>query len=167
MTNLFWRLTLNLGLLVSGIFAILSGFLLQGGYHLNNHGAATNDQLFGLNYYYWSVSHKFSVVTMSLFVFCHVYLYKKWYKAVVKKRLFAKNKQVLTLSLFFFLTAITGFSPWIFECLEGSKTTRTAIIEIHDKLTIFLIVYLILHISKRFKWFKVTITRSYEKEKRV
>ena len=159
MKSTFSGLTINLGLIVFGMFSIFSGYLLQIGYHLQNQGTTTNDKLLGLNHYGWSASHKISVTILLLFLVYHLYQHRKWYNAIVKKRLFAKNRQVLSLSLIFILTAITGFTPWILVWHEGNEMIRNTIIEIHDKLAIFFTVYFVLHIRRKFK----RIIGSFEK----
>jgi hypothetical protein len=86
-------------------------------------------------------------------------LHWKWYKTVIKKRLVAKNIQVLTLSMLFVLVAITGFIPWFIDLLKGDEILRKAFIEIHDKFAIILSVYLILHVIKRLKWFLLPLRK--------
>jgi uncharacterized membrane protein (DUF485 family) len=83
----------------------------------------------------------------------HIYQHWNWYKAVVRKRLFTKNIQVIILSLLFALVAITGFVPWLIDLLNGDDMLRQGIIEIHDKFALILSVFLILHIAKRLKRF--------------
>lgn len=151
---------INLGLLFSALIMIFSGLLLQLQYHIGNHGnIATNNNVFGVDYYGWSSIHKISIVILSLLMIFHVYLHWKWYSTVIKKRLVSKNKQVLTLSVLFILVAVTGFIPWIIHLLEGNVMVRKAFVEIHDKLAIILSIYLVLHIIKRLKWFFTTFDK--------
>jgi len=151
------RFTVNLGLLIFGIITVFSGMLIQIKYHMGNHGnIAINDFVLGLNYHDWCVVHKISIVVLSLFAIYHIYQHWKWYKAVISKRLFAKNQQVLIFSLLFVLVAITGLTPWFIDLLKGNELLRKVFIEIHDKLAIILVVYLILHVIRRMKWFFTT-----------
>jgi hypothetical protein len=148
------NLLINLGVLVFGISAAFSGLLIQVKYHMGNHGDIDNSNtVFGMGYYGWSDIHKIAIVILSLFMFFHVSLHWKWYKAVIKKRLVNKHIQVLTLSVVFVLVAITGLVPWFIGLLGGDDNLRKAFMEIHDKLTLILLVYLILHVIKRLKWF--------------
>jgi len=127
---------------------------------MGNHGnIAINDNVFGINYRGWSVIHKVTIVILTLLMIYHVYHHWKWYKGVILKRLLAKNQQVLILSLLFVFVAITGFTPWFIDLMNGGDMTRKAFIEIHDKLTLILIIYLILHIIKRLKWFFTTFEK--------
>ncbi|MCX8055970.1 MAG: hypothetical protein N3A67_09940, partial [Ignavibacteria bacterium] len=56
----------------------------------------------------------------------------------------------------FVLVAITGLTPWFIDLLKGNELLRKVFIEIHDKLAIILVVYLILHVIRRMKWFFTT-----------
>jgi len=151
------RLLLNLGLLLSGCVTIFSGLLMQIQFHMGNHGhSAINNQALGLNYNGWSYIHKISILILSLIMIFHISQHWKWYKIVMKKRLIAKNAQVLTLSIVFILVAITGLIPWFMTIMKGHGMLRKVLIEIHDKLAIILAIYLILHVFKRLKWFYTT-----------
>lgn len=148
------RFIINLGLFIIGTVAVFTGLLIQVKYHMGNHGnIAINDEVFGINYSSWSVFHKISIVVFSVLMIYHISHHWKWYKIVVAKKLISKNRQVLILSLLFVLVAITGLTPWVIGMLKYDELTRKGIIEIHDKLAVILSVYLILHVSKRFKWF--------------
>jgi hypothetical protein len=152
------------GLLISGLLTVFSGLLIQVEYHIGNHGnIATNDYVFGISYYGWSDIHKISIVIFSLLIFSHIFLHRKWYKVVIKKKHVAKNIQVFTLSIIFILVAITGLIPWFFDLMNGDVMLRKAFIEIHDKLAIILSVYLILHVIKRLKWFFTTFEKMINK----
>ena len=121
---------------------------------MGNHGnIAINKQVFGINYYGWSDIHKICIVILSFLMIFHIFLHWKWYNVVIKKKLIAKNIQVLTLSVIFILVAITGLIPWIIDLMIGDSMLRKTFIEIHDKLAIILSVYLILHVIKRLKCF--------------
>lgn len=154
MEKIINRFIINLGLIIAGFSTIFSGMLIQIKFHMGNHGNIDiNDCVAGINYSGWSLVHKISIVALSLLVICHVYLYWKWYKAVITKRLFSKNQQVLILSVLFIIVAATGLTPWIIDLLNGDQIHRKVILEIHDKFAIILMIYLILHIIKRLKWF--------------
>lgn len=149
-----FKFFLNLGLLLFGILMAFSGFLLQIGYHMGNHGEIdTSNVVYGLDYYGWSDTHKISILLVSVFVIFHIILHWKWYMTIVRKKLVSKNRQVITLTIIFILVAITGYLPWLIKLGGGSELTRKMFLEIHDKITLVLIVYLILHVTKRFKWY--------------
>lgn len=160
MGNYINRFIVNLGLFIFGIASAFSGMLIQVMYHMGNHSnIAINDFVFGVNYYGWSVMHKISIVVLSLLMIYHIYQHWKWYKAVITKRLFAKNQQVLIFSLLFVLVAITGLTPWFIDLLKGNEIRQKAFIEIHDKIAIILLIYLVLHIIKRLKWYFTTFEK--------
>ncbi len=171
---------INSLLFVFGVVMIFSGLVLQIGFHMGGHDGAqievhrfqpqsiqyeklrgidTTKIVAGFNYPDWSSIHKLVIVCISLLMICHTYLHWKWYKGVIAKHLIGKNIQITALSVLFLLVAVTGFVPWWIDLSHGSGTLRLLFIEIHDKITIVLIVFLILHMTKRVKWFIAT----YEK----
>jgi hypothetical protein len=137
---------------------VFSGMLIQINYHMGNHGhidIAT--VIMGIPYRGWSVIHKTSIVVFSVLMILHVVFHWKWYQTVVSKNMVAKNIQVISLTVVFVLVALTGIIPWIIDLRGGEEFTRKAFIEIHDKLALVLLVYLVLHLVKRLKWFWNTI----------
>ena len=163
------KFSINLVLLLSGVVMALSGLILQLGYHMNEHregvqeetshlsqyeqlrGIDTGKIVFGLNYHDWSVTHKFAIVLVTLLMIYHIYTHWKWVKAIINKHLMSKNAQVITLSVLFLLVAITGLVPWFVDLSGSTNTLRLIFIEIHDKLALILIVFLVLHIYRRRK----------------
>lgn len=153
----------NTGLLISGVFAIFTGMLIQTQYHMGNHGNINFDKsVLEISYSDWSAIHKLTIIVLSIFIAFHFALHWKWYKAVIGKGLINKNIQVITLTILFTLVAITGFVPWFIDLQHGHQMIRKAFIEIHDKLAIVLSIYLILHVIKRMKWFFSTYKKIVE-----
>jgi Pyruvate/2-oxoacid:ferredoxin oxidoreductase delta subunit len=171
------KFIVNILLLISGIIITFSGLTLQSGFHIGGTGkhqeyknsiqsqSTTYEQargvkpdkiVCGFNYYSWSTIHKVSIVVFSLLVIYHVYAHWKWYKAVLTKHLIKKNIQVIVLPALFMLVAITGLVPWITDLSGNTSALRFILIEIHDKLTLILVIYLFLHVLKRNKWFFTT-----------
>ncbi len=143
---------INPGLLVSALLTVLTGFLILTQYHIGHPGSdAFNKDTLGLDYMTWSNIHKLSISLLFIFVLIHSTCHLKWYKIVLSKRLFKKNKQVISLTIIFVLVALTGFIPWLIDLMEGSLKVRKTFIEIHDKIGIILFVYLVLHVFKRLK----------------
>lgn len=148
------RAIVNVGLLLSGLFLVFSGLLIQAGYHMAGHGEIdTSKSSLGLGYSMWSGIHTISAILVSGWMVLHIIQHWNWYKAVFKKQLFSKNRQVITLSLVFPIVAVSGFIPWIIHLNDGNETIRKTIIEIHDKIALILCIYLIFHVVKRFKWY--------------
>lgn len=153
-----FSLVINLSLVVTTIVMAFSGFLLQIKYHMGQHEGITHSTEFlGLNYYGWADFHKIAIVIITLLIGFHTVLHLKWYKTVIRKNLLAKNKQVIILTVLFFLVAITGYLPWFIHMANGSEMIRKILMELHDKLTIFLFIFILIHIFGRFKWFNNTI----------
>lgn len=147
-------LVTNLGLLLTGFAMALSGFVIQFSYHMGHHGSIDKSNLsLGINYVGWSGIHKISIVIISFLAIAHIILHWKWYKTIVRKNLFGKNKLVITLTILFIIVAITGYIPWYKDLAGGQDATRKSFIEVHDKLTFILIVYLVIHVIRRMRWF--------------
>lgn len=148
---------LNISLLIIGIVLAGSGFLLQLNYHMGHHGyIITTDRVLGLDYYCWSMFHKISSVLFSIIVLMHLYLNYNWMKGVVTKHLTNKHKQVFIFSILFIISAVTGFAAWYFSSIEADELSQKIYIEIHDKITLFLFIFLILHVWKRRKRIGIT-----------
>lgn len=139
-------------LLITGTIASLSGIAIQIGYHAGSPDSITKASrtILGFGYADWSMIHKIAIVIFALSSIYHIYVHRKWYKAVLKKPSLRKqNKQVLLLSLFFILSAITGIIPWAIDSFGTDQVARTTFIEIHDKISLILVAFMVLHISRR------------------
>lgn len=175
--QIFNSFLINNLLLLSGLITIVSGLVIQLGFHMGETDGASEDiheigsksmtyeqvrtidptkTMCGYNYSDWSAIHKFAIVFLTLFTIYHVYTHWKWFKGVIAKKLITKNLQVITLSVLFLLVAITGLVPWAIDLLGSTSVFRFIFIEIHDKLALILLIYLILHLIKRNKWFMAT-----------
>jgi NAD-dependent dihydropyrimidine dehydrogenase PreA subunit len=147
-------LFINLNLIIVSAAMIFSGFLLQIGYHMGNHGAIPETILyFGLDYSGWSVFHKISIVIFSVLMIFHTVFHWKWYSIVLSKKLISKNISVLILTTLFVMVALTGYFSWFIHLTNGLEILRKIFIELHDKLTLFLFIFLLLHVAGRLKWF--------------
>lgn len=175
-SNAFRAFLINNLLLLSGLGMILSGLTLQFGFHMGEHRNRNIGfhqplqyeqireidmvkKVWGLNYSEWATTHKVAIVLVSILVMYHIYTHWKWYKGVISKNLLMKNKLVITLSALFLLVAITGLVPWFLDLSGSTNILRIHFIEIHDKLALILFVYLVLHVTKRFKWFAITFDK--------
>jgi hypothetical protein len=181
--RIFNNFLINTLLIVFGLIIVLSGLALQLGYHRGEPGVHqigvhevqhqsmryeqvrgfdTSKIVCGFNYPAWSAIHKFAIVFFSLLMIYHICAHWKWYEGVIAKHLIRKNIQVITLSVLFLLVVLTGFIPWIVDLSGNSIVAQIFFIEIHDKLALFFILFLVLHIVKRAKWFATV----YEKLKK-
>lgn len=165
-------------LMLSGVLMAISGLVLQLGFHIGSsgeqHGSEIRthvdnyehvrgldifDTIWGINYSNWSLLHKFAIVVFSLLMMYHIFIHWKWYKMIINKHLASKNIQVILLSVFFLLVAVTGFVPWFIDLSGRNSMLRLILIELHDKLALVLVIYLTLHIVRRYKWFISTYTK--------
>ncbi len=150
----------NLGLLIFGLAMSFSGFVIQFKYHMgHNSGIETDNTVLGIGYYNWTNIHKISIIIISILVTYHFFLHWKWYKTIIIKKLAARNKLQIILSIVFILVAITGYIPWIINLSGGSEIVRKFFIEIHDKIAILLFVLLTIHLTNRLKWYITTLDR--------
>lgn len=138
--------------LLSGLLTTISGFVLQLCYHLR-----ASLSVWGLERGQWSELHRWAGAVFVLSAMCHVWIHRRWYGAVLGRRLLKpgsqllrRNSQLLTLSLLMGVSSALGLLGWLFEgAISGAPKARFAMIEIHDKLAIILTIYLILHFYKR------------------
>ncbi len=171
------RFIINNMLLLAVLITVISGLVLQIGFHMGSHHSENlsfhsesmayeqvreidpNKDVWGFTYSDWSTIHKTIIVVFSVLMIYHFYIHWKWYKGVIAKQIIRKNQQVIILTLLFLIVAITGIVPWIIDLSGGTVDSRTFFIEIHDKITFVLIVYFILHIIKRTKWYNLTFKK--------
>jgi len=85
----------NLGLLLAGSAMALSGLVIQFSYHMGHHDKTF--PVLGMSYVGWSSSHLVSIVIVSFLAAIHITLHWKWYKTIVRKKLFAKNHLAIIL----------------------------------------------------------------------
>lgn len=157
MRKTLFDLITDLSLFSGGSIMVFSGLSIQAAYHME--GLPPAERVLGMVYSNWSDIHIFSSVSVAVIMIFHIIQHWKWYKIVVKKRLFSKNQQVLMLTLIFLIVAIIGLIPWMIDINHGDQNLRKAIIEVHDKIAIVLFIYLILHVVKRFKWYLIAFKR--------
>ena len=147
------RKLLNYLLLITGLSTCLSGVMMQIGYHIGvtDRTAIAHIKHWGMNLSQWQITHQ--AVASLFFILCglHVYLHWGWYKGVIGKRLFKRNSQLLTFTLLFIVSALLGFAPWAISNGEALSKLRHILIEIHDKVSVVLIVFMVLHVVKRWK----------------
>ena len=152
--------SINILLLISSITTAFSGLTIMIHYHMGHQGdISTTDLFWGIYYGGWSTIHKTATIALSLIMAYHILLHLKWYKNVLLKKLLTKNRQVILLSVIFIVTALTGFIPWLLQSGDVSDIPQRGLIEIHDKMGIVFIVFLVLHVSKRFNWFTNTYAK--------
>lgn len=115
--------------------------------------------IWGVDYKKWTTTHKTAIVSFSLVMIYHFVIHWKWYKGVFTKHLIGKNKSVIVLSVFFIMVAFTGITAWFIDLLDNKSTMRMDFMEIHDKLALVLIIFLVSHVIKRARWFSNTYNK--------
>ena len=143
----------NHALVVLGLISALSGVIIQIGYHIGVQDTVVKytKTMLGLIYTDWQLIHKVSISTFFILCIYHIWIHRKWYVTVISKRLYRKNRQLILFSVVFLFSLVTGFVPWIIGNCGGNEVARVMLIEIHDKISIILIVFMFLHIMKRIK----------------
>lgn len=142
------RLT-NVSLLVFGLIMTTSGLYIQLHYHLQE------SNVLGLRQ--WTFIHKWSALIFMLIVISHILLHIKWFKLVLKKQLFRKNRITIILTISMIIVSILGFAPWLLTLFPTQFDLRHTLIEIHDKIGVAFIVILICHIVKRWRWYIISL----------
>lgn len=143
-------------LLLAGTISSLSGIIIQVSYHIGSPDNITKASrtIWGFGYADWSVIHKIAIIIFALCSIYHIYVHRKWYKSVLKKTSLRKqNRQTLLLSVLFILSAITGLIAWVIDSFGTAQFSRIIFIEIHDKISLILVVFIALHITRRAKRF--------------
>lgn len=144
------RLPLNLALLTSGALVMFTGLLLQGGFHMGNHGSIDpRISVLGCCHAEWSRYHFFAILALSAFMLVHLLRHRSWYTSLRPRHFRGKKRQVMILSTLFLAVAVTGYLPWLIHVWGGDAMLRKLFIEIHDKLALPLSGYLIWHIVTR------------------
>ena len=163
-------------LLLSGAITIISGFVLQFGFHIQaarqNQDAGSSDAdyeqirgfeqirgVWGINYSGWSAIHKILAICFVMLMIYHIYKHLKWYRGIISRNLMGKNVQVVILSAIFLFTSLTGIVPWLIDLLGSTSIYRFVFVEIHDKLALLLVVFLALHVVKRRNWFDAAYSK--------
>lgn len=157
------NLPVDLILIVAGFFTAFSGLLLQFRYHAGR--VPHNTCVFYFDYFEWTAIHKILSAAFFLVLCVHLYLHAGWYKSILRKKSFMKNQTVI-LSLVLLMTSLTGLIPWMESsfCILTSGEMPEAerhLVEIHDKVSLILVIYLALHVKSRFGWLSNKITKLF------
>lgn len=154
-------------LIVFAVATIISGFVMQIGFHIGNEGRQPQrteqveqihkinptDTVWGIDYTTWTVLHKVVIVILLLLMVYHLVTHWKWYVGVFSKHVAHKNKLMVTLTVLFLLVTFTGIIPWAINIISCGAQSRFFLIELHDRLAIFLTVFLLWHIIKKLQWY--------------
>jgi hypothetical protein len=144
---------IDCSLVIIGLVMIFSGLSIQFRYHM---GRGQFEIIPTPEYYLLLDIHKISIVIGVLFVIIHVILHLKWYKTIISKNLYGKNKISVALNVIFLMTAFTGLYSWSITMFSNiikaeQLILRKHLIEIHDKLGIILTIIIFIHVIKRLR----------------
>ena len=114
----------------------------------------------GLNKFGWLFLHKISASISLAGIIIHCMLHWKFISATTIK-IFNRKSKTRILSSYYLLiiyipTFLTSIGSWIF--FNDKDSTKHALVEIHDKLALILIIIFLVHIISRFGW----IIRTYQ-----
>lgn len=157
------KLNFYLNLLNFFPFVILavSGLIIQIEYHI--HELPDAYVVSGLNRSGWLLIHKISSVISFAGIVLHCIMHRKYIVTVTKKILNRKNKPKILLSYYLLIIYIPAslicLFTWIF--LNHEDTLRHTLIEVHDKLTILLIIFTAVHLIQRAGWMVRTIKKLF------
>jgi|GEM_PF-4760156 len=163
-TNYFIDLTI----MILSVLISISGLAL-----IAYHGHRDNPDFLFMNFnkVEWLLIHKIVSVAVAIGIIIHIMMHSGWLKNSLKGMAFLKseykNKSLFYLFALFFVSAVTGFVPWIFAGFlpDGGREFRHAIMEFHDKVSLILIILFLIHFIKKIKWFFNTTCELVSKKK--
>ena len=144
------------------LFMILAwtGILLQIVYHVD--GQSSDAFVIGLNRSGWLIMHKIFSILGTLGIGVHVILHLDWFKAVMKRKLFLKHafkkKTAFYLLLIYSISGVFGFVSWVFnnQVTGYHATLQQILVEIHDKISLVLIIVCCVHMMMSSRWLWIT-----------
>jgi hypothetical protein len=143
---------LNLLNLAPFVILAITGLALQVNYHMR--GVPYGYQIMGLNRHGWLMLHKLSAVMSLTGITAHCLLHRKYITAttgrIIARRSFSKVLVSYHLFILYALSALTALLSWIFS--GPGHGGRSHLVEIHDKLTLLLIILAAAHIISRSGW---------------
>ncbi len=152
----FFNYILDITILIAVVLLMINGILMQIVYHLNHNDPGYVFLWF--NKSGWLLSHQILSVFVFTGITIHVFLHFNWIKDVFKnKRLISKNfknKSLALLFILFYFSGLLTFVSWSFnnQFTGYNFELRHFILEIHDKITILLIILFVFHLIRKFKW---------------
>ncbi len=147
---------LDISILVAFSLLMINGILMQVIYHMNHNDP--NYVFLWFNKNGWLLSHKILSVSVFAGITIHVFLHFNWIKDVfLNKRLLSKNfknKSLAFLFIVFYFSGILSFVSWFAnnQITGYNYELRHFILEIHDKITILLIILFAFHFINKLKW---------------
>lgn len=129
----------DLATLVSFLMLVFTGLIMLA-YHA---GKAYPETTFGYDGLFWLSAHRVSAVFTIVATTFHLCLQGSWFRKLLSGK--PKNKywmKDLTLMILFFITTLTSVIPWL---VLGASRASTALLGVHNKLGLLMIVFLVVH----------------------
>lgn len=143
------RLYLNLCNLAFFLFAAFTGSVIQIGYHM--HAIPDVQLIMGLNKAGWALLHKVSAAVFFAGMAIHCLANWKFIATNTRQIVSGIRKPFSSSSYWLFLISVpaclTAMASWLF--FGGNEQARFALVETHDKLGWFFVVFGLLHIIRR------------------
>ncbi|WP_372772986.1 DUF4405 domain-containing protein [Mangrovibacterium sp.] len=126
-------------LLISGIIMLV--------YHA---GKPASETILGKDSHFWLNTHivfaVISIVATAIHLSLHLNWFKKLFSGTLKNKYWLRN---LILLVLFLITTLTSVVPWLFF---DESPTATAILGIHNKFGLILVVFFAIHLLSYFSW---------------
>ncbi len=134
------------------LIVMTSGLVLQVNYHM--HHLPNGHLVLGLSRHGWLLLHKLSAILSLAGVTAHCMLHRKFIAAatgrIIARRSFTKVPLSYHLFILYALSSLTALASWIMP--GRGPGGRSHLVEIHDKLTLLLIILAAAHIISRAGW---------------
>lgn len=150
------RRLINIGLLTTGLAALVSGFLIQFCYHMGHQASsgasgassAAGRTVWGWDHATWAVFHQIASALMLAFAAWHLLLNRKPLFATLRRGGAWRGRGPLLFTLFT-LAVATSLSAWAVGAIFDYRFAERAFVEIHDKVVLPMSVLLVLHVWER------------------
>lgn len=140
----------NILFLFLTLFVIFSGVYIQLRFHIN---ILPDEPI--LSHETWNILHIISSLLFTGLAVYHLFKHKRWYKAVLSKRLLRQNRATLMLTFMLILSAISALLALIARINITTALYRNHMIEIHDKISILFLILLTVHLIRKRKNFRI------------
>jgi hypothetical protein len=134
------------------LMMLATGVVIQAVYHFGH--CPAEYPVLGIARTGWVSVHRLSSAASLACVAVHLYLHREYIRNVLVKkssrRRAGKVRENFWLLVIFTVTSLTGVVSWLFLAAPASR----AVIEIHDKLGLALVVLSIHHVAHRLGWLK-------------
>jgi hypothetical protein len=152
-------------LLIPLLITLCTGLILILVFH--QHHYHTDAEFLCLTKTVWRDIHIYSSIISSGILIYHLKnLNSKLFESVSLKKIKNKKRRMPAFAFWFFaICAATGFIPFLYGLFDDSPFIRLLFVELHDKFGLFLAVFAIIHIIKKWKPMIKVITKVFQKSR--